>query len=73
MHHQCGLGVDAILKTSALRKSCDNLTAVLIAFDNFENLLQSYKTSENQLSGINEDQIEEILLEPIPDIGNANK
>jgi len=39
VHKQSGKAVDAILKTSALRKSCDNITAVLIAFDNFENLL----------------------------------
>lgn len=38
VHKYCGVAVDAILKTSALRKSCDNITAVLIAFDNFENL-----------------------------------
>lgn len=39
VHQHCGLAVDAILRTSALRKSCDNITAVFIAFDNFENLL----------------------------------
>ena len=38
-HIQCGKAVDSVLKASALRKSCDNITAVLIAFDNFENLL----------------------------------
>ena len=37
VHRQSGKAVDAVLKTSALRKSCDNITAVLIAFDNFEN------------------------------------
>lgn len=55
--------MDAVLKTSALRKSCDNITAVLIAFDNFENSIASYQTNEGL--NINEDQIEEILLEPI--------
>lgn len=39
----CGKGVDAVIKASALRKSCDNITVVLIAFDNFENLIESYK------------------------------
>ena len=58
------MAVDAVIKTSALRKSCDNITAVLIAFDNFENLLTSY-----QDGGVNikEEMIEEILLEPIPE------
>jgi serine/threonine protein phosphatase PrpC len=41
------LAVDSILKTAALRKGCDNLTVVIIAFDNFENLLSNYKSTKN--------------------------
>ena len=44
MHFHCGYAVDAVLKTSAYRKSCDNLTGVLIAFDNFDNLLSAHKS-----------------------------
>jgi hypothetical protein len=68
VHQHCGLAVDAILKTSAYRKSCDNLTTVIIAFDNFENLL-THKSTDN-LNSFSEEQIEEILLEPIPEIIN---
>jgi hypothetical protein len=45
----CGKAVDAVLKTSALRKTCDNITAVLIAFDNFENLIASYSNDDGGL------------------------
>ena len=44
MHYHCGLAVDAVIKTAAYRKSCDNLTAVLVAFDNFDNLLSAHKS-----------------------------
>lgn len=36
VHQACGIAVDSILRTSALRKACDNLTVVMIAFDHFE-------------------------------------
>ena len=34
-HKFAGLAVDSILKTCAMRRSCDNITSVVIAFDNF--------------------------------------
>ncbi|CDW84725.1 protein phosphatase 2c containing protein [Stylonychia lemnae] len=67
VHKQCGLAVDSILKTSALRKACDNLTAVIIAFDNFESLINNYKSNEQNQDYVNEDTIEEIMLVPIPE------
>ena len=36
IHLQCGVAVDLVLKSSLLRKSLDNVTCVLIAFENFE-------------------------------------
>jgi hypothetical protein len=36
IHKHCGTAVDSILKTCALRQSLDNLTVVMIAFDNFD-------------------------------------
>lgn len=42
-HELCGLAVDAILKTSALRRSNDNITVVFVAFDNFFKLIESAK------------------------------
>ena len=34
-HKLAGLAVDSILKSSAVRRSCDNITTVVIVFDNF--------------------------------------
>jgi hypothetical protein len=42
------MAVDSILKTSALRKGCDNLTAVMIAFDNFESLISKHPISRRE-------------------------
>ena len=36
IHLQCGVAVDLVLKSSLLRKSLDNVTCVLIVFENFE-------------------------------------
>ena len=48
IHEQCSVGVDMIIKTSMIRKTFDNVTCVMIAFTNFENLFKSNnKTSEN--------------------------
>lgn len=39
-----------MIKTSALRKSCDNLTGVVIAFDGFEGSLTSIKDPDKTFS-----------------------
>jgi hypothetical protein len=36
IHLQCGVAVDLVLKSSLLRRSLDNVTCVLIVFENFE-------------------------------------
>lgn len=68
VHKQCGAAVDSIIKACALRKGCDNLTAVIVAFDNFENMIANYCQSDSKFDFIKEDAIEEILLEPIPEL-----
>lgn len=35
VHKLAGAAVDAILRSSAVRRTCDNITSVLIAFDGF--------------------------------------
>jgi len=35
IHQQTGLGVEYILKNSLLRRTLDNVTVVLVAFENF--------------------------------------
>lgn len=42
-HKLAGLSVDAILKTCAMRRGCDNITSVVIAFDNFYRKLDECK------------------------------
>ena len=47
VHSQAGLGVDMILKTSLARKSLDNVTCVLIAFEGFESIIEKRHMSNN--------------------------
>jgi len=37
IHSQCGKAVDMVIKSSLVRKSLDNVTCLMIAFNNFEN------------------------------------
>ena len=46
LHSQCGLGVDMIIKTSMIRKSLDNVTCLIIAFDNFEKAFNENNQNE---------------------------
>lgn len=48
IHEQCGVGVDMIIKSAMSRKSLDNVTCLIIAFENFEKTLFS---DYNHLSG----------------------
>jgi hypothetical protein len=62
-HKLCGLTVDAILKTCAVRRTCDNITVVIIGFDNFYSTLAEYETTKN-IKSIDHEVIEEITMEP---------
>ena len=42
-HSMSGLAVDAVLKTTAVRRSADNITVVFIAFDNFYKFIDQAK------------------------------
>lgn len=47
IHNQCGKAIDMVIKSSLVRKSLDNVTAVMVSFKNFENcynLLSSDKS-----------------------------
>jgi hypothetical protein len=37
LHEKCGQSVDRVLQYSAFKRTFDNITAVMIAFENFEN------------------------------------
>jgi hypothetical protein len=44
LHQQCNTAVDMIIKTALVRKSLDNVTCILIAFENFEKLYNKLDT-----------------------------
>lgn len=50
LHIQCGVAVDLIIKTSLVRRTLDNVTAVLIAFQNFENYFNGQSTSSQRIN-----------------------
>ena len=49
-HKLAGLAVDSILKTCAMRRSCDNITSVVIAFDNFYRKLDECKSASSKIN-----------------------
>lgn len=52
IHHQSGLAVENILRESINRRTLDNITVVMITFDNFKNKL--FPQEESQRSDIQE-------------------
>ena len=51
IHSQCGKAIDMVIKSSLVRKSLDNVTAVIVSFNNFEsyyNMLFSEKHKSNE-------------------------
>lgn len=48
VHQQTGKGVECIIKNSLFRKSLDNVTVVIISFENFERIFlgEESKASE---------------------------
>jgi len=48
IHQKSGLGVDKILHECVFAKTLDNITAVLIAFENFENVATTEVNSRNE-------------------------
>ena len=56
--------MDSILKASAIRRSCDNITTVVIVFDNFFRKLDELQ-GKSLLSN-DKEIIEELLFEPEP-------
>ena len=58
-----GLTVDSILKASAIRRSCDNITTVVIVFDNFYKKLDELQG--RSIYSNDRDILEEIQLDPV--------
>lgn len=59
-HSLSGIAVDAVLKTSAVRRSADNITVVFIAFDNFFKLV---KESRGDITKFEPTQIQLSMIE----------
>ena len=62
--------MDSILKACAMRRSCDNITAVVIGFDNFYRRLDEAKSGSRagQLLTSNDfEVIEEVDMHPVDD------
>lgn len=50
VHKQCGIAADTIMKNALFRKSLDNVTTVIIAFENFKRKVESdIKLHENEI------------------------
>lgn len=45
VHKMCGMGVEYILKNSLLRRSLDNVTVVIIGFNNFKHTVFGHSDS----------------------------
>jgi len=53
IHTQVGLNVDFILKSSLARQSLDNITAVMLAFEGFEQLFTDHKNIYSNKTSVN--------------------
>ena len=53
IHEKCGLIVDFIVKASMVRKSFDNVTCLMIAFDDF---IQKEKNNDKKMNSISTDE-----------------
>jgi len=64
-HKLAGHTVDAILKASSIRKTCDNITTVLITFDNFYKNLDEMRGKDHR--SIEKEVLDIVQLEPVPE------
>ena len=63
VHQQCKVGVDMIMKSALVRKTLDNITTVMVAFENFENKV-------NELITLCKHEYERFTTEPSYHGGN---
>ena len=70
----CELAVDALLKVSALRRTCDNITTVVIGFDNFFSSLLEY-TNAGKFEACECEVIEDSVLHAVyaPYLNSASR
>ena len=64
VHKMCGVGVEYILKNSLLRRSLDNVTVVLIGFNNFKHAVFGRSTDNKRAEAATREQsVEEVRQE----------
>ena len=65
VHIQCGMAIDMIIKSSLVRRTLDNVTAVMIAFQNFESYFQNDKniTDKNIKVNVQNKEMESAKVE----------
>ena len=65
IHSQCSYGIDIVLKTSLLRRTFDNVTCIMIAFENLEKLF-----IDKEVNILNTNPKEEEIIYSMPDFNN---
>jgi hypothetical protein len=70
LHLQCSTAVDMVIKTALHRKSLDNVTCVLIAFENLEKFFN--KNSEYETLEKSQFDKSRSVFENIGSFGNTN-
>ena len=53
----CGMGIDYILKNSLLRRSLDNVTVVIIAFNNLKYALFGHAPNQHPQTARNDEKV----------------
>lgn len=48
IHGQCALGVDMVMKSSLVRRTLDNVTILLVGFQNFESIFNEQSNIKSQ-------------------------
>ena len=54
MHARCGAAVDAVLNTCVTEKTLDNITCVVIGFNNYEKMIERARTTGARSENIRE-------------------
>jgi len=67
IHQKAGLAVDKVLHECVFAKTLDNITAVMIAFENFENVAQNemHKVDDQNLDNNYKPLMQRKSLEPV--------
>lgn len=71
-HDLCGAAVDAVLKSTALRRSADNITVVFVAFDHFFEMVRQSRGDVSKFE-YNKLELQQIDLEQPPNFNYSTK